>query len=470
MIGSENLSIRSRRGRGNDSVLLRSLLPAAAIVLLAPIAALAQAVPGDLTLEDALRIAQEHSPDYRLQANRLERSAIERRLAFQTTFLPQLNSGITLGARRYRSYTAENFDGVPLDHPYSNEGESSSTAQNVSMSMTLFSGESFMRYRASRASAEAAEVGVAGQRDALRVDISRRYYAVVQADQAIALERRLLERAASDLEATAKRFELGLVDQESVSGARIGVLRREQSVERAVGNARKARLDLLEAMGISEEADFSPVGDFPEPFDPGRLDVDALVSLARTSSPRILMAEARVDAAVAAGRAASGARLPTVRASASLGRTRTSAGFGSFLEVNPQNSDYNVALTVQIPVPFLRYAENANVAQARLNAADARDDLTRERTGIEMDVKRMIIDLENAYGEIELQERQVELMRERLSFLEERERVGQPIEYLVLESARDEAADAERAVLSARIVFQNLVLGLEQIVGSEVAP
>lgn len=236
-------------------------------------------------------------------------------------------------------------------------------------------------------------------------------------------------------------------------------------MERAIGNARKARLDLLEAMGIEGEYAFDPVGELPEPFDPTLLDADSLARIAVTTSPRIRAAEAQVDMAVASSRAALGARLPTVRASATYGRTSSSDGYDSFFIASPPNSDYNLALTVQIPIPFLRYTENANVARARIGAEDARANLTRERNALEKEVKRSIIDLENAFREIRLQVRQLELMQERLSFLEERARVGQPIEYLALETARDEAADAERAVLSARIAFQNLVLALEQIVG-----
>lgn len=429
-----------------------------------------QAIPRELALGEALEIARERSPDYRQQENVLERASIDRRLAFQTTFLPQINSGITLEGRRFRSYTAENFDGVPLEKPYSTEGESSRTSQGVGLSMTLFSGESFMQYRAARANTEATETRIDAQRTTLRVGISRRFYGVVQADESVALERRLLERARTDLDATEKRFDLGLLDRESVSGAQIALLRREHSVDRAIGNARKARLDLLEAMGIEGEYDFDPVGDIPKPFDPMVLDAEALVHLAVTTSPRIRSAEAQVDMAVASSRAASGSRLPTVRASASYGRASSSEGYDSFFVLNPPNSDYNLALTLQIPVPFLRYTENANIARVRINAEDARENLSRERNALEKEVKRLIIDLGSAFGEIRLQERQVELMQERLMFLEERARVGQPIEYLALETARDEAANAERAVLTSRIAFQNLVLELEQVVGVRVGP
>jgi outer membrane protein TolC len=435
-----------------------------------PISATAQEVPRQLTLEDAIRLAEENSPDYRRERNTLERVGIDRRLSFQTTFLPQISSGVTLGGRRYRRYTAENFDGVPLDQPYSVDGESSSTTQNINVSMTLFSGESLMQYRATRASTAGTEVRVSAQMEALRVALSRRFFSVIQADQAVALEERLRARAVEDAAATEKRFELGLVDREAVSGGQIALLRREHSLERAIGNARKARLDMLEAMGVRGEPEFDPVGELPVPFDATLLDVEELVDIAVTASPRVREAEAQARATAAAGRAANASRLPTVRLLGNIGRSTTAPDYGAFLEVNPPNWDYNVALSVQIPVPFIRYAENANVARSRINTADAEDNLFRERNALEKEVRRLILDLGNAYREIQLQERQVELMEERLFFVQERARVGQAIEYLLLENARDEAADAERAVLSARIAFQNLVHSLQLLVGREIRP
>jgi len=436
--------------------------------LAAPLAS--QAVPAQLTLEEAIRIAELQSPVFQQQWNALERSEIALRRDFRNTFLPNLSGGLGLSASTYREYTALNFDGVPLDDPFFSRGRRSNASQSVNMSMTVFSGQSFMNYRASRANAEATDISVETQLEAQRLALGGLFFRVIQADQRVELERRGLERAREDLDAAGRRFEFGQVDREQVLVAERALIRREQALELEIGNARKLRLDLLQQMGIEEEVPFDPVGDLPEPFDPASLDVQALVDHALESSPRIRQRSAQLLATMAGAQATRASRWPTVSVSASYRRTHASRDYQSFLELNPRNWGYSVGLQLSLPVPYLSYSQNANLALSAINLEEARDDYRWEHTVIENDVRKAVIDLTSAYRAIEVQQREVELSQELLFILEERNRAGQPIEYDRLESARDAATNAERADFNTRIAFQNQVLALEQLVGREIRP
>jgi len=467
MIGQPHLATRPRPGRPGR-------IPVAMAVLLAlPIAVeplSSQTVPAQLTLDEAIRIAERESPVFQRQWNALERSEITLRRDFRNTFLPNLSGGVSLSASTFREYTALNFDGVPLDDPFFSRGRRSNASQSVSASMTLFSGQSFMNYRASRASAEATDISVETQLEAQRLALGGLFYRVIQADQRVELERRGLERAREDLDAAERRFEFGQVDREQVLVAERALMRREQALELEIGNARKLRLDLLQQMGIEQEVPFDPVGDLPEPFDPSSLDVQALVDRALESSPRMRQRSAQLMATTASAQATRASRWPTVSVSASYRRSHASRDYESFLELNPRNRGYSVGLQLSLPVPYLSYSQNANLALSAINLDEARDDYRWEHTVIENDVRKAVIDLVAAYRAIEVQQRDVELSQELLFILEERNRAGQPIEYDRLESARDAATNAERADFNTRIAFQNQLLALEQLVGSEIRP
>jgi outer membrane protein TolC len=429
-----------------------------------------QVVPVQLTLDEAIRIAERQSPAFRRQANTLERSEITQQRDFRNTFLPRLNGSITMAGSRFRQYTAENFDGVPLPSPYFSSGEQSNANQSIGASFTLFSGSDFMQYRASRSSAQATSVAVESQLTNLRVALSGLFYRVIQADERVGLERRGLERAREDLAAAQKKFDFGLVDREQVLVAERALMRREQALEVEIGNARKLRLDLLQQMGVDQELAFTPVGDLPEPFDPDRLAEAELVAFAVESSPRMRQRQAQVASTVASGRATRASRWPTLTGNISYNRTRSTRDYDSFLELNPQNWGYNARLQLSIPVPYLSYSQNAALALSDIAVSEARDDLRWERTYIENDVRKAIIDLRAAYGAIRVQEREEQLAHELLFILEERIRAGQAIEYDRLESAREAVATAERTVFNTRIAFQNQLLSLEQLVGREIRP
>ncbi len=451
-------------GRMPTSLALLLALPP----LAAPLAS--QVVPPQLTLEEAIRIAERHSPEFQRQRNTLERSEIALRRDFRNTFLPNLSGGLNLSASTFREYTALNFDGVPLEDPFLSSGQRSNASQSVSVTMPLLSGQSLMTYRAGRASAQGTEISVETQLEAQRLALGGLFYRVIQADQRVELERRGLERARVDLDAAERRFGFGQVDREQVLVAERALMRRAQALELEIGNARKLRLDLLQQMGIEEEVPFDPVGSLPEPFDPALLDVEALVAHAVESSPRIRQRSAQLMATTASAQATRATRWPTVSVNASYRRSHASRDYASFFELNPRNWGYSVGLQLNLPVPFLSYSQNASLALSSISVEEARDDYRWERTVIENDVRKAVIDLTAAYRAIEVQEREVALSRELLFILEERNRAGQPIEYDRLESARDAATQAERADFNTRISFQNQLLALEQLVGRQLRP
>lgn len=442
---------------------------AIALALSAP-ALLAQAIPDPLTLEDALRIAEAQSPDYRMAMNDLDRAEVVERQSFRSTFFPQINPSLSFSGSQYRRYTVENFDGSLLEEPLVSHGRSSQSTQAIRASMTLFSGPNLMRYRQARIQSRLTGAQVEASIAGIRASVTRLYFAALQAEAAVEVEERLLARAADNLEVAERRFRVGTSQLEDVLGARIEFERRQLALERARGQAYKARLDLLEAMGVEGEPDFALAGSLPEPFDPALLDAGELVAAALRASPRIRQADAALRASEAGKSAARANRLPTLFVDASWIRRRATPDFESLFELNPKNSDYNVSVVLSVPIPLLRFDQDAQIAQAELALADAEEAYRKERIALQNDVRAALIDLRDAYENVRLAEREAEVRREQVAIVEERFRSGGSVDYLRLEQVWDQAAQAERAVLDARVAFHNVLLNLEQLVGREVAP
>ncbi|HWV55930.1 MAG TPA: TolC family protein [Longimicrobiales bacterium] len=434
----------------------------------------AQSLPEPLTLDDALRIAQVNGPAFRSATNSMERARINEQRSFRNTFLPRISPNLRLTGRSYRNYNVEDYDGSLLDQPRVTEGQGSTSDQSVSISMTVFSGPALMNYFQQRAQADLAEAQFDAGVLQARAAVIRQFYAALQADDAIEVEERLTARAAQNLANVERRFALGGSQLEEVLSARVQVQRSEATIQRVRGEAYKARMELLEILGVDADADFELAGMLPEPFDPELLDVDALVARALESSPRMRQAEASLRSTRASSRASLLQRLPipTINASASWSRSRSAQDFGAVVDLNPRNTSYNINFSLQVPIsiPYLDFNADAQRALDHLNLVDAEEAVRRARVEIANDVRAALIDLRNAYSNVVLAETEAELRREQVAIMEERLAAGGSVDFLRFEQITDQAADAERAVLNARIGFQNTLLALEQIVGAEVRP
>src|SRR5690606_19122408 len=125
----------------------------------------------------------------------------------------------------------------------------------------------------------------------------QRYYLALRARRRIALEEQLLASARERLEMTEEQLRVVGTHPEDVLGAQVDVAQQELALQQARGDARKADLDLRQAMGVEEDVAFELVSDLPALFDPASLDEELLVARAIEAAPGVLAAEADASAA-----------------------------------------------------------------------------------------------------------------------------------------------------------------------------
>ena len=447
---------------------MRTAIVLAILLAGAAAPAAAQEVPRQLTLDDAIRIALHRNPAHRRVLNDEDVTAVGE-LAAWSQFLPTVSANASTGLSRARTITGEDDFGRPVTLPDPIDYRSSSASQGINASVTLFDGLSRVNsLRAARAESRAVAARIRASERGLVGQVSRLYYAALQARQRIALEEQLLASARERLAMTEQQLRVARTHPEDVLGAQVDVARQELALEQARGNARKADLDLLQAMGIEDQPEFELVDGLPSRFDPASLDEDALVARALESAPRVLELAATAAAAEHTAGAARWSRWPQISLQAGVSRGMSLRSNEALFELNPRNRSFSLGLSAQVPL-FTRFQTSRQIAQANANAEDAREALREERLRVERDVRAALVDLRNAYRAVDLAERSAELARQRVELAQEKYRLG-AISFADLQRFIDDAAREERAAVDARFAWINAVIALEQQVGGQVRP
>ncbi|HEX2190637.1 MAG TPA: TolC family protein [Longimicrobiaceae bacterium] len=442
-------------------------LTAVLLALAAPLAA--QQAPRDLSLDEALRIADESSPAYRGAQTEVRAASARERQALGA-FLPSLSSSLSFSGAMTASRVGEDEFGRPLPSDQLIESTNSGTSHGLSLSIPLFERGRMGELRAAGADERAAVAGVQMEHGRVRADVTRRYHDAVRAERMIVLEEQLLASAREGLDATQRLFRIAARDMSDVLGAEVEVARQEQAVAQARGEARKAKLALGEAMGTMEVEDTRLSTEPVPPFDPAALSADSLVALALRGHPRVAQASAGIVAAGHRARAARGDRWPTLSVSAGYNRSLRGQDYDVAPSVlNPFDTfdrSFSFGFDVRLPV-FDQLRTSGQVAQAEATRTRAQETLRATQLSVEREVRSALIDLENAFRATRLSERAAELSRERLEMAREQYRLG-ATGFTELQQVIDRAAQAERDALRARFEFAGALATLEERVGAPV--
>lgn len=439
-------------------------------LLFAPVSAAAQQVPADLTLSQALQISRDNHPSYGVQSARLDAAdAQERSSAWWLSLLPNVSISSGYGVTQSRILTGTDEFGRPvrLDDPISFRRTDSDFGPDIGQ-ITLFDGGANIRNaRSTRASVRASRAGVDAETFQFESQLVRSYYAAVQAERRIDLEDRLLGTARLNLDAADRLMRVGAQDPLDRLGAELAVADAEGRLETALGDVRKARLTLADAMGVPRETEFTLSDELPEVFDPATLDVDQLIGLALGENPSLAQVAASADQQRYDLMNQRMSRWPIVNATLST-RRGSAQGTGSdpLFYLNPLNQTYTFGVNVRLNL-FDRFQSSSRIAQSRANYAASNETVRLRRLQTESDVRGAVLDLENLYRSLERLDRRSELGRQQVEMAEEKYRLGS-LSFRDLQSSIDTAYQAEYDALTARFDFVTALLALEEAVGTSI--
>lgn len=445
---------------------MRGALVLLATALLLPAPVVAQSVPDTLTLGDALTLAWELNPAFRRAVVQADASGADVRAGFGA-FLPTLNADLGFSGRRNTQVTGTDDFGQSVELGSPITFRTSTSTQTFSGQWTLFNGlENFNNYKAARSGQDATDAGVDVQSTTIVAEVTRRFYDAVQAKRLIEVEEALLEVSRQQLDATERLFRVAARTEVDVLGAQVQVAQQEQALASALGDERKARLRLIETIGLDERATFEVSGELPAAFDPSTLNADGLVATALLRNPRIAQREAQAAQAGHSASAARGRRWPTISANVSIGRSESQSTFGQVGNFNPEDRSIGFGLNFRWPL-FTGFQTSQAIAQASANENVAHENLREERLRLEREVRSAHIDLVTAYRRLVLAERAVELSRRRLAMAQEQYQLG-TIGFTDFQQIVTSASQDARSWLQSELEYVRSGVTLEELVGEPV--
>jgi outer membrane protein len=428
-------------------------------------------IPAQLTLEEAIALARRNNPQHLQVLNNVDVASAQVRQNF-ATFLPNLRFGTSTGSSWTRRLTTTGNFGEPLAQPEPITSETSNAGYSLSTEITLFDGgKMFADLGAARAGVQVADAEIAGGENTLRANVARAYFAAVRADRLVTLEEQLLAFGEEQVRITDEQFRVAAAQQTDVLGAQGDVAAKRRSLAAAQASARKARLDVLEQLGVRGEERFDLVTELPAVVDPQQLDVEALVARALTSSPAVLTAVARARQADKQASASHGSRWPSVTLGGQYGRSSSERGlFDAWGRFDHNNQGASLNLSVSLPL-FDRFQTSASVAQAEAAADDAHHTEQQQRILAEKEVRSALIDLGNAHESLLLAQEQARLAELRVELAQEQYRAGvSTMNFTNLQQIIQLNEQAQRQALEARFAYQNALILLEEKLGGPVNP
>ncbi len=481
-------------------------LTATALVVSAAAPLGAQQVPASLSLEDAIGLARRNNPTY-LQALNAQRRAGNAVKNAYGAFLPSASTSLGAG---YRQGKPQFFAGVAFGS--NSDILSSSWGLNVNLGL---SANTFANLRRSQQNEDAADADVRSAEQALVSGVTQQYLLVLQTEARASLQDSLVGFNQLQLELARARAGVGSATSLDVLRAEVAVGQQQVAALRAHNLADVAMLQLFQQLGVPKPDSVVLTSRFAvaEPT----LRVDALLDMARQSNPTLASLRFREQAAQSAYRAAQGAYLPALSASASFGgfsqkykdsnylvnqaaaqaassrascfttdSIRRGAGLPAITAqcnaiqftdaqadaLRASNNDfpfrftsnpYNLSLGISLPL-FDGFSREVQVQDASAGRQDAAYQVRAQELRLTADVTSAWTTVVAGYKAFRLQEQNAQAARAALQLAQERYRVG--LNSLVdLQQARADFERAETDRIDALYEFHRSFAALEGTVG-----
>ena len=466
----------------------------------------------ELSLDEALRIAHEYNPDYRIQEAQGETADWRARDAWGA-FLPNVNASSSLG---YTASGERRFGSVQL----ATQPAIYSSTYNLGLSLNL-TGASLLRPGVVREQNRATLARIDGASSGLRTEVTSAYLSVLQADEELRQARTEVERTGSYVRQAEAQVEVGAGTPLDIRRAELQEGQAEVQLLQAENTAHTSRLSLGRIVGVAIRPETELTTDF-ELFEP-RLDSDDLLAMALERNPILRASRSQASAAQTQTRMTRSQYFPSLSLSANWRGSVTEAAdvgplidnrlgqlegqYESCVEDNrlrallgdpprdcsqfnpsipeveaeareqvrsqnrgfpfdyrPQPLSFSVGLSIPI---FTGFSRQLQMEEARIAENNARRQVRAEELRLESEVESAIRSVETAHRTVALQARIRETAAEELRLAQERFRLGLASSIEVVD-AQANLSQAERDEISAIYSFHMSFAGLEALVGSSL--
>jgi outer membrane protein len=412
-----------------------------------------------LTIEDAIRRAQDETADARALASAIDEANARVQRA-QSGFWPRVDVTETVqrgnqpvfvfsSLLSQRRFTAANFAIPALNHP----DAVTNTRTAVALEQPVFdSGLTSLGVDAAKLEREAAMAS----RDAARQDLAFRaaqaFVRVLQLGAAARATDAAVAAAESDRQRALARREVGLVTEADVLAVDVHLADMRQRQIAASGDLQVAHMQLADAVGLPLTVPVVPV---PPLSRPAPADGDVLVREALTMHPDLRQADVHLQLADNGRRTARAALLPSVGVQA--GWEFNGATLGA------QQSSWVIGAEMRVNV-FRGFGDTARMTEARHAHARATAERERVERRIEVEVRGALAQLAAANAREDAGRAALTQARESQRIIRDRYENGLATVTDVLRAA-EATLDAESRTTAAEMDVILQVVALDRALG-----
>jgi len=405
----------------------------------------AQEAVRQVTLEEALRMAERNNPALEQSASNVDIAGYQELTAWGS-FLPNLSL----------SYQYSDASSGRLD-PTGQAITTTSYSAQLRGSVDLFRGfRRFTDLKAARLGVEASEASYRETEYTTSEAVKIAYYNAVANRELVRVERDRVQRQEDQLSFVEQQLELGratrsdvLRSQVDLNNARVGLLNAENS-------ARNSLYSLAQAVGVKEPlapVEAEGLEAQPLPYGPGEL-----LSMALAGAPSLVSARATAAADEAVVASAKSSYLPTL--------TFGGGWAWSNIEYPPQSRSWSLSLSGSMPL-FNGFTRESQLYTARARADQSRSAERAAELQLRRELDQAMGTIDAAVASIDLAAQTEELAAEDLRVSQERYRLGLAT-ILDLQSAQITLLEAQVGLIRSRFDYQLGLARLEALLGTNL--
>ncbi len=459
---------RGRAGGRVASLAGRVGVAAGAIALaVSPVAAQDRSLPDTLTLEAAVRLAIENSPELRRAGAVADAAAAGRRADFGA-FLPTADANMSFSRVDFTTFTFPAPEGTSqrLDEPV--RDVSKGAGQGISLGLTVLEGgRRFAALREGAASVRAAQRRLDAASRQVVADVKKAYYEALKQQRSAQVAVTQRDDRREELELTRRRYEIAAVSRADLVGAEMNLVDAELQLLTARQQEGAAHRSLRVTLGLSaEQAPEDPLPVLEDvaaaPAADG-LEAERLVGVALGDSPEIRALNAEREAGSAALWASRASYLPTIQLGYNYNRSERLGPEDPFFVFDPSNRSSTFSVTASWSL-FDGFRREESTAQASSSLRQKRAEIATRTLEIQRDVRNLADDLVRRDESLALRQRSYDLARERLEMTREQYRLG-TLDFTALQQAVDAVTRAESFLIEDRYEYLKAWADLEALVG-----
>ncbi len=461
----------------------------------------------ELSLDQAMSIAQKNNPDH-LQIVEARRTAIAKRRSAYGALLPRAD------AQLQGFYLAQGNNLASNGFTFGNGSNSEQSSYFIGLTYNVGT-STFLNPKIEQANVRAADADVTSSVSSVRSQIAQDYFTVL-GDQAKAqLEDSLIANAQTALQLAKAKLAVGSGITLDVSKAEVNLGTQEVAAIKAKNQVAIDRLTLFQHMGVQQPQNSRLTTTFE--VKAPTFTVDSVLELARADNPALEAARTRDESAKLGIRAARGSYLPTLQVSTGIGgytntltnpnfligqaaggvssclaqdSVRVGAGLSSLAgqcgtlladgtlppaeqaAIRKSNNafpfgftrqPFQITATLSLPI-FDNFQREQRVEQSEAARNNALYAIRSQELKTTATVTSTYLTLQAQAQQVALQERTAQQARETLRLAEERYRVGLA-PFLDVSDARTQFEQAESDRINAVYDFHKAFAALEAAVG-----